>query len=127
MYHGAWNYFIASPDAAGLVTVYDLAGVTYSTTGKNTTHIQKITSVTSLDQVTVVFLENLTISDDYVANSSSNGIGTELIEGDFIAFQTEDGFKGVFEVTDLTYISSKAAETSMTCDIRVLSESISGK
>jgi len=125
LYHGAWSNFIASPDAAGLVTVYDLGGVTYSTTGKNTTHIQLITSITSLDQVTVEFLQGLTITDDHIAGSVANGIGTQISVGDFVAFETADGYKGVFEVKFVD--TAKALTTIMECDMRVLSEASSGK
>jgi len=127
LFYFYWENFIASPDAYGLVFTYDLGGITYSIDDKNTTHICKVTSIQSLNEVTEDFLKDFVISDNFINDVSTNGIGVSNLQvGDFVAFETEDGYKGLFEIKALS-LFKKGPTTTLKADFRVLSVPSSGK
>jgi len=125
IYHGTGGNVLASPNAPYCETIYNIYHAnTYSLVGKNETLIQKV-SISSLSEVTVEYLEGLTITSEYILCSAGNGKGTQITAGDFVAFQTADGFKGVIEIKTVQYANKIAS--NMTCDMRISLETSSGK
>ncbi len=83
------KYSLRSPDDASLVTIYSANSLTYSTSDKNTTKLEKKTGIVWAD-VTGDYLSTLTVA--------TGSIVTDLVEGDFVAFKTEDGLVGIAKI-----------------------------
>ncbi len=89
-----YNYTLASPDAETIATVYDDAGITYSYAGRKHSSIMEYSGefndITELELNEIVFTETIL---------RRGGSGVEmLLIGDKIAFQLQDGRKGILEV-----------------------------
>lgn len=95
--------------------------VGWSANEKNETKLQKINSV-SWDSVTYNFLTTMIVVPTYVAGVAANGIAaTNIVSGDFVAFETFDGIKGVFKVCSTkSDIKGNKATATITCEIKYI-------
>lgn len=117
-----------SPDAAWFEEIANYTvNVGWSSAGKNHTKLEKI-SVTNWETMTPEFIENLTVADSKLLETSAYGSGVDhVVSGDYIAFETEDGVKGVLKITDASNSVGTKATSSVTCDGKVLVPATSGK
>ncbi len=97
LYDTTCGFVIASPDAYFATKKFTKLSQTYISNNKNHTKINKIT--TALENITPRFLYYLNITESFIQNNSTNGIGIdELKNGDMLAFECENGIKGIIVV-----------------------------
>jgi len=107
---------LCSPNANLLETVYNSIdpSINYSKNDKYNTKLQKV--YFEYDLITAQQLNNLIIIPDYIGGNVSNGIGVTNLEiNDLIAFETQDGIKGVIKITTINKNTA-----NMVVDIKLL-------
>jgi hypothetical protein len=111
-YNTEHGKMLCSPDAPIITEIFSIGGVTYSTSDKNHSKIMKYTA-TDFEDLTYSIIKNINIIEESIISGS---IGVDnLVVGDMIAFENEEGIKGVISVDD---ISSYYIEIS--CKFQVL-------
>lgn len=102
IYDETLGFVLASPSAFFVSTSLLDFGLTYNTSGKNHTRITRFT--TPMGAVTPKFLYYMEVTDSFIDNNTGNGVGEENLEvGDMLAFETNDGRKGVLQVTSVNH------------------------
>lgn len=126
VYQSQYGNALASPDASWLETMYTINGASYSANGKTHTKLMKFTG--DYDALTVEDIQNMTVTEEYLAGNDANGVAVDnLASGDYVAFETADGVKGVFKVTASKGTEKGTKATSdITMDVKVLYEAGAG-
>ena len=97
VWNNIYGYSIVSPDAYWIAELYSYNGITYTTSDKKNTKIQQYTGSYSWSDLNATRIEDLYI---YSSTITGGGNGVQGVNtGNILAFETEDGRKGVFLVT----------------------------
>ncbi len=112
LWQSSYNNCLLSPDNNLIATIFDYNNLSYNLEDKNSTKIERLTNISSLKDVSIDFLNNLIINESTV--NTEGGIDN-VIEGDFIAFETQEGKKGVIEIKEIYKI-----QKFLTLDMKVL-------
>ncbi len=119
---------LASPDASYLVQMYVTYGSgAYDVAGKKHTKLQKVT-VTDWSTVNVEYFKTLVVTESNIGDIAANGKGvTKVVAGDYIAFETWDGVKGIFKVTEAANTTGGKGAANVKADVKVFVPAQSAK
>lgn len=106
-----YGYSICSPNADWIAELFSYNGVTYTTSDKKITKIQRYNGDVTFDNLTAEDLDSLTVTTETV-QGGGNGV-QDLNEGDVIVFETQDGRKGALEV-----ITNAKVTKNMTANLK---------
>ncbi len=120
-FQNTYGNAICSPDAKWIEDMYTVNGQSYSATGQKHTKLMKFTG--DYATLTLEDLEALVVTEEFgIAGVELNGVAvSSLVAGDFVAFETADGVKGIFKITAKSgNQKGTKATSSLTCEGKVL-------
>ncbi len=100
LYDTDLGFVLASPDAFYASQKFASLGYSYNVASKNHTKIARFN--TNMSLITPKFLYYMEIVEAYINDNSGSGVGEENLQiEDMLAFECDDGRKGVLQVTQI--------------------------
>ncbi len=104
LYDNQLGFVLASPDAPFARQKFQDIGLNYFINEKNHTQITRFS--TPMEFITEKFLFYMGLTDSYIADNETFGVGEEQLNvGDILAFKCADERKGVLKVIDINTVN----------------------
>ncbi len=121
IYEETYENTLCSPDSYWLEIFYTFYGASYS--GAEQNHTKLMTYSGEYENVDIETMQEMIVKEEYgIANNEYNGVAVANLDaGDYVAFKTAEGVKGILKITAKSCSETGTKTTSsLTCEAKIL-------